>query len=102
MDPDGVFSSFKKGIIQKQQQHIKILSLLEIKNLFGKQDDEQHFYAGFGNKETDAIAYRYLDIPMNNIYIINPSSEVTQLGKKEKTTYTKIIESFEENFPKLF
>ena len=102
MDPDGVFSSFKKGIIQKQQHLIKILSLLEIKNLFWKNDDEQHFFAGFGNKETDAIAYRYLGVPMNNIFIINPSSEVAQLGKKEKTTYTKLIESFEENFPKLF
>lgn len=100
MDPDGVFSSFKKGIIQKQQHLIKILSLLEIKSLFGKKDQEQHFYAGFGNKETDAIAYRYLGIPMNNIYIINPSSEIVQLGKKEKTSYSKLIENFEENFPK--
>jgi hypothetical protein len=39
---------------------------------------------------------------MNNIFIINPSSEIDQLGKKEKTTYSKLIESFEENFPKLF
>ena len=34
MDPDGIFSSFKKGILQKQTYLIKILSLLEIKNLF--------------------------------------------------------------------
>ena len=100
MDPDGVFSSFKKGIIQKQQYLIKILSLLEIKNLF--RDDEQHFYAGFGNKETDAIAYRYINIPLKNIFIINPSSNIAQLGEKEKTTYPKLIESCDIIFPKLF
>ena len=101
MDPDGIFSSFKKGIIQKQQYLIKILSLLEIKNLFGSDDTEQHFYAGFGNKETDAIAYRYLGIPMKNIFIINTSSYVVQLGQKEKITYQNLIESFEVYFPKL-
>ena len=100
MDPDGVFSSFKKGIIQKQQHLIKILSLLEIKNLF--EDEEQHFYAGFGNKETDAIAYRYLKIPLKNIFIINPSSNITQLGEKEKTSYPKLIESCDIIFPKLY
>ena len=101
MDPDGAFSSFKKGIIQKQQYLIKILSLLEIKNLFGNEDNNQHFYAGFGNKETDAIAYRYLGIPMKNIFIINTSSNIVQLGEKEKTTYPKLIESCEEYFPKI-
>jgi phosphatidate phosphatase LPIN len=99
MDPDGVFSSFKKGIVQKQQHLIKILSLMEIKNLFGNEYNE-HFFAGFGNKETDAIAYRYLQIPMKNIFIINPSSNISQLGDKEKTTYLKLIESCDKIFPK--
>ena len=102
MDPDGIFSSFKKGIVQKQQHLIKILSLLEIKNLFGSKNTEQHFFAGFGNKETDAIAYRYLGIPLKNIFIINTSSDIVQLGEKEKTTYPKLIESCDEFFPKLY
>ena len=101
MDPDGIFSSFKKGIVQKQQYLIKILSLLEIKSLFGKNNDEENFYAGFGNKETDAIAYRYLGIPLKSIFIINMSSGIVQLGEKEKTTYLKLIESFDNYFPKI-
>ena len=101
MDPDGIFSSFKKGIVQKQQYFIKILSLLEIKSLFGKNNDEENFYAGFGNKETDAIAYRYLGIPLKSIFIINMSSGIVQLGEKEKTTYPKLIESFDNYFPKI-
>ena len=101
MDPDGVFSSFKKGIVQKQQHLIKILSLMEIKNLFGSENNEEHFFAGFGNKETDAIAYRYIGIPLNNIFIINPFSNISQLGEKEKTSYLKLIESFNEMFPQI-
>ena len=99
MDPDGAFSSFKKGIIQKQQYLIKILSLLEIKNLFN--DNEQHFFAGFGNKETDAIAYRYLGIELNKIFIINSSSNITQLNEKNKTNYDELCKNCDVFFPKI-
>ena len=99
MDPDGVFSSFKKGIIQKQQHLIKILSLLEIKNLFN--DNEQHFFAGFGNKESDAIAYRYLGIELKNIFIINKYSEITQLNEKNKTNYDELCKNCDLFFPKI-
>ena len=99
MDPDGVFSSFKKGILQKQTHLIKILSLLEIKNLF--DDNEQHFFAGFGNKETDAIAYRYLGIELKNIFIINTSSKINQLGEKNKTSYDELCQKCDNIFPKI-
>jgi phosphatidate phosphatase PAH1 len=103
MDPDGLFSSFKKGIIERKQHMIKILSLLEIKNMFDMDISNNNpiFYAGFGNKETDAIAYRYFGIPLTKIFIINHQSNVIQLGEKEKTTYSKLIESFDQNFPKI-
>ena len=100
MDPDGAFSSFKKGIIQKQQYLIKILSLIEIKNLFGEEDDKI-FFAGFGNKETDAIAYRYLGIDLKNIFIINPFSKIKQLGEKEKTNYDELCKKCDIFFPKI-
>ena len=97
MDPDGVFSSFRKGIINKTNYYIKILALIEISNLFS--DDEQHFYAGFGNKEGDAIAYRYLKIPLHNIFIINTWSEVAQLSESAKKTYKLLKEEINKYFP---
>ena len=99
MDPDGAFSSFKKGIIQKQQYLIKILSLMEIKNLF--ENDEQIYFAGFGNKETDAIAYRYFGIDLKNIFIINPLSKIKQLGENEKTNYDELCKKCDIIFPKI-
>ena len=99
MDPDGIFTSFKKGIIQKEQYLIKILGLLEIKNLFG--DDKQHFFAGFGNKETDDIAYRYLGIDLKNIFIINVFSKITQLGEKNKKSYDELCQNCDILFPKV-
>ena len=99
MDPDGIFSSFKKGIIQKEQYMIKILSLMEIKKLFGNK--ENIFYAGFGNKETDAIAYRYLGLDLKNIFIIDVFSKIKRLGIKDKTTYDELSNNCDEIFPKI-
>jgi hypothetical protein len=40
--------------------------LLEIKNLFN--ETIQPFFAGIGNRDNDAIAYRMLGIPFENIF----------------------------------
>lgn len=97
MDPDGVFSSFRKGIIHRTNYYIKILNLIELNNLFS--DENLHFYAGFGNKEGDAIAYRYLKIPLHNIYIINVMSKVSQLNESEHKTYQLLMDELDKNFP---
>ena len=98
MSPDGLFSALKREIIQRKPHLLKIPLLTEIKNLF--PENTKPFYAGFGNRDTDAIAYRYLDIPLNNIFIVDPNSEVIQLGKEEITTYKDINNELEKYFPK--
>jgi phosphatidate phosphatase LPIN len=98
MSPDGLFSALKREIIQRKPHLLKIPLLTEIKNLF--PDNTQPFYAGFGNRDTDAIAYRYLDIPLNNIFIVDTNSGVLQLGKEETTTYNEINNQLEHYFTK--
>ena len=98
MSPDGLFSALKREVIQRKPHLLKIPLLTEIKNLF--PDNVKPFFAGFGNRDTDAIAYRYLDIPLNNIFIVDPNSEVIQLGKEETTSYKDINNELEKYFPK--
>ena len=98
MSPDGLFSALKREVIQRKPHLLKIPLLTEIKNLF--PENIKPFYAGFGNRDTDAIAYRYLDIPLNNIFIVDPNSDVIQLGKEETTTYNDINNNLERYFPK--
>lgn len=99
MSPDGIFTSLKREVIEKKPHLLKIPLLTEIKNLF--PEGTKPYYAGFGNRETDAIAYRYLDIPMDKIFIIDTSSRVIQLGKSEYTSYRNIDLKVEEDFPKI-
>ena len=98
MSPDGLFSALKREVIQRKPHLLKIPLLTEIKNLF--PDNVNPFFAGFGNRDTDAIAYRYLDIPLNNIFIVDPNSEVIQLGKEETTSYKDINNELEKYFSK--
>ena len=99
MSPDGVFTSLRREVIEKKPHLLKIPLLTELKNLFPTV--LKPFYAGFGNRETDAISYRYLDIPLNKCFIINTSSEVIQLGETVKTTYQEIADNVDKDFPKI-
>ena len=50
MSPDGLVSSFKREVIDKTPQMLKIACLTEIRNLFPK--DYNPFFSGFGNRAT--------------------------------------------------
>jgi phosphatidate phosphatase LPIN len=39
------------------------------------------FYAGFGNRITDALSYRSVGIPSSRIFTINSNAEVCPLTK---------------------
>jgi len=97
MSPDGVFTSLKREVIERKPHLLKIPVLSELKNLFPQ--DSKPFYAGFGNRETDGVAYRYLDIPLNNIFIIDTSSRVLRLGETQKSSYKLLADKVEEIFP---
>ena len=97
MSPDGLFTSFKREVIEKKPHLLKIPILTELKNLFPQ--GIMPFFAGFGNKETDGIAYRYLEIPLNNIFLIDTNSKVLRLGENKKSTYKDISDKIDEFFP---
>lgn len=99
MSPDGLFTSLRREVIEKKPHLLKIPLLFELTNLF--RDNLPHFYAGFGNRETDAVSYMYIKIPLNKCFIINTSSEVVQLGSTVKTTYQEIADNIDKYFPKI-
>ena len=97
MSPDGLFTSFKREVIERKPHLLKIPLLTELKNLF--PDGTKPFFAGFGNRETDGVAYRYLDVPLNNIFIIDIKSNVLRLGDTKKTSYKVLSTNLDGIFP---
>jgi phosphatidate phosphatase LPIN len=97
MSPDGLVSSFKREVIDRIPQSFKIACLTQIVNLFPAEANP--FYAGFGNKLTDAISYEAVGLNKSKIFIINEKGEISQYNNYYKTSYININDLINEMFP---
>ncbi|KAF6064976.1 LNS2 (Lipin/Ned1/Smp2) family protein [Candida albicans] len=111
LSPDRTFAALRREVVLKKPEVFKMACLSDIKNLFfepieGNEDDndDDHtpFYAGFGNRITDAISYRSVHIPSHRIFTINPNGEVhmelLELAGY-KSSYLHIGELVDQFFP---
>ena len=77
----------------------KIIALRDIRGLF--DDDYNPFYAGFGNRITDVVAYRAVGVPQSRIYIINPHSVIQHLNQHYSKSYVELASLVHHMFPSL-
>ncbi|KAJ2757729.1 lipin Ned1, partial [Coemansia nantahalensis] len=73
LSPDRLFTSFHREVIMRRPQEFKMACLRDIRKLFG---DRSPFYAGFGNRITDAMSYRSVNVPVSRICTIDTSGEI--------------------------
>lgn len=59
----------------RKPEVFKMACLRDIQKLFGPKA-RGHFYAGFGNRITDALSYRSVNIPSSRIFTIDSAGEV--------------------------
>ena len=100
MSPDGIIKSLNREVVLRKPHFFKIACLTNVRNLFPA--DQSPFYCGFGNRETDAVSYQQVGIPLGKVFIINPDGEITQPGQPNYVkTYNELAELAEEMFPTL-
>ena len=98
MNESGYVDAIKTEIIDKVPQEFKIECLLNLLKLF--PHDVEPFYAGFGNKPSDKLAYEKIGIDPGKIYIINEKGEISKnFNTKCKTNFLLIDEQIDELFP---
>ncbi|SCU81977.1 LADA_0C02212g1_1 [Lachancea dasiensis] len=89
LSPDRTMAALRREVILKKPEVFKIACLNDLRKLYygdceiNRADDEERrddcptpFVAGFGNRITDALAYRTVGIPSSRIFTINPDGEV--------------------------
>ena len=84
LSPDRTIAALHREVILKKPEVFKMSCLNDIKDLYldpqtSSMNDYEirtPFYAGFGNRITDAISYRSVKIPTHRIFTINPNGEV--------------------------
>src|ERR1700730_1227403 len=59
----------------RKPEVFKMACLRDIQRLFGLQATGR-FYAGFGNRITDALSYRSVNVPSSHIFTIDSTGEV--------------------------
>ncbi|GEM06033.1 lipin 1 [Rhodotorula toruloides] len=98
--PDGpVIMSPDREVIMRKPEVFKMACLRDIQRLFG---DRSPFYAGFGNRITDALSYRSVDIPSSRIFTIDSNGEV-KMELLElagyKSSYIHMTDLVDQMFP---
>ncbi|TPX46585.1 phosphatidate phosphatase [Synchytrium endobioticum] len=101
MSPDRLFTAFHREVIMRKPEEFKIACLRDIKRLFGNEIVSP-FYAGFGNRITDALSYRSVDVPPSRIFSIDPTGEIRlELMVNYKSSYIKLNDLVDQIFPPL-
>ncbi|EAW07374.1 putative lipin Smp2 [Aspergillus clavatus NRRL 1] len=100
MSPDRTIAALRREIYLRKPEVFKMACLRDILGLFhGK---ENPFYAGFGNRLTDALSYRSVNIPSTRIFTINSNAEVSLdllSLNKYKSSYVTMRELLDHFFP---
>lgn len=100
MSPDRTIAALRRELYIRKPEVFKMACLRDIKNLFAPH--KTPFYAGFGNRLTDALSYRSVSIPSNRIFTINSYAEVSldllSLNKL-RYSYVNMREVVDHYFP---
>lgn len=100
MSPDRTIAALRRELYIRKPEVFKMACLRDIRNLFSQ--NRTPFYAGFGNKLTDALSYRSVSIPSNRIFTINSYAEVSldllSLNKL-RYSYVNMREVVDHYFP---
>lgn len=95
MSPDRLFWAFNREIIRRKPEEFKTACLNDIARIFPLNP----FYAGFGNRKTDLVAYQGAGVPPGRVFIINPSGNITTMNKTYSKTYHNLATLVNEMYP---
>lgn len=104
LSPDRTMAALKREVIMRKPEIFKMACLRDIQKLYDYDYEEgmTPFYAGFGNRITDALSYRSVGVPSTKIFTIDTESEV-KLEILEmtgvKSSYISISQLVDLQFP---
>lgn len=119
LSPDRTMAALRREVILKKPEVFKIACLNDIRSLYFEgrggvrasssiEDADEKptpFFAGFGNRITDALSYRAVGVPSSRIFTINTEGEVNMELLElagYKSSYLHINELVDHFFPPVF
>jgi phosphatidate phosphatase LPIN len=108
MSPDRTYAALRREVYLRKPEVFKMACLRDIMSLFQEPNAgttgamRTPFYAGFGNRITDAMSYRSVSIPSTRIFTINSNAEVSMhllASDQYRTSYVTMRELVDHYFP---
>jgi phosphatidate phosphatase LPIN len=99
LSPDRTIAALRREVYLRKPEVFKMACLRDILSLFPGRNP---FYAGFGNRFTDALSYRSVHIPSSRIFTINTNSDVSLdllTLNKYRSSYVTMREVVDHFFP---
>ncbi|KAK4937915.1 lipin Ned1 [Elasticomyces elasticus] len=100
LSPDRTIAALRREVYLRKPEVFKMACLRDILGLFPGRTNP--FYAGFGNRFTDALSYRSVHIPSSRIFTINTNSDVSLdllTLNKYRSSYVTMREVVDHFFP---
>jgi phosphatidate phosphatase LPIN len=101
--PDRLWGAFKREVIERKPEVFKMQCFSEIRTLFPPSNDAP-FWAGFGNRDSDAASYSSVGVPQCRIYTVNTHGELRVASSSAvdgPSSYSEIQEYVNVMFPSL-
>jgi len=95
---ESVLGALETELIQGQPEVNKIAALSRVRGLF---PDREPFWAAYGNKAHDMLAYKAVGVNPDRIYNILSDSRLVSEGTGLATNFTQAIRSVGDIFPAL-
>lgn len=93
LPPDSLFQTFG----EERADVFKSVVLRGVRNLF--PHDHNPFFAGFGTKASDMVAFKRVGFPDGRIFIVKEKGQVHNLNRTFNKTYTNLNDLLHEIFP---
>ena len=100
MSPDRTIAALRREVYLRKPEVFKMACLRDILSLFPGRTNP--FYAGFGNRLTDALSYRTVHIPSSRIFTVNSKAEVSLdllSLNTYKSSYVSMRQVVDHSFP---
>ncbi|TBU13064.1 LNS2-like plasmid maintenance protein [Hamiltosporidium tvaerminnensis] len=97
LSPDGLFRAIYREVILRRPEDFKIACLKNVQNLF---ENTNPFFSGFGNRITDVISYKALNVPLSKIFTVDHTGEIgLEFKKNLSSSYLNLNEFVDSIFP---
>jgi len=97
--PDPISTALYREVVARKPEVFKIRCLTRVRRLFDVDINKTRMFAGFGNRSSDALAYKTCGIELDKIYTIDPKSRLRSEETGETFEIQHLVDKVDQAFP---